>query len=113
MPEFKGLAVPGPTYMPFEVRQAMSIALEDHRAPDFPDFVLPLLADLKKVFQTTTGHVVVFPGSGTGGWESSISNTLSPGDLVLASVFGQFSHLWADLCRRQAAQDQGRSGLPE
>ncbi len=100
MSGFKGLAVPGPTNMPFRVRQAMDVALEDHRAPDFPQFTLPLLADLKKVFQTETGHVIVFPGSGTGGWESAIANTLSPGDTVLASIFGQFSLLWVDLCRR-------------
>ena len=100
MPGFKGLAVPGPTNMPFEVRQAMDIALEDHRAPDFPEFTKPLFEDLKKVFQTETGHVFVFPGSGTGGWESALANTLSPGDKVLASVFGQFSHLWVDMCQR-------------
>lgn len=100
MPGFKGLAVPGPTNMPFQIRQAMDVALEDHRAPDFPDFTLPLFADLKKIFQTHTGHVLIFPGSGTGGWESAIANTLSPGDKVLASVFGQFSHLWVDLCQR-------------
>jgi alanine-glyoxylate transaminase/serine-glyoxylate transaminase/serine-pyruvate transaminase len=100
MPGFKGLAVPGPSNMPFRVRQAMDVALEDHRAPDFPAFTLPLFADLKKIFQTTTGQVFIFPGSGTGGWESAIANTLSPGDRVLASVFGQFSLLWVDLCQR-------------
>ena len=47
MPGFKGLAVPGPTNMPFEIRQAMDVALEDHRAPDFPEFTLPLFADLR------------------------------------------------------------------
>ena len=100
MPGYKGLFVPGPTNMPFRVRQAMDVALEDHRAPDFPQFVQPLLADLKKIFQTRTGHVLVFPGSGTGGWESAIANTLSPNDKVLASVFGQFSLLWVNLCQR-------------
>ncbi len=100
MPGFKGLAVPGPSNMPFRIRQAMDVALEDHRAPDFPQFTLPLFADLKQVFKTTSGQVFVFPGSGTGGWESAIANTLSPGDKVLASVFGQFSLLWVDLCQR-------------
>ncbi|MFZ0844252.1 MAG: aminotransferase class V-fold PLP-dependent enzyme [Pseudolabrys sp.] len=100
MPGFKGLYVPGPSNLPFRVRQAMDVALEDHRAPDYPKFVLPLLADVKKIFRTETGHVIVFPGSGTGGWESAIANTLSPGDKVLASVFGQFSMLWVDLCQR-------------
>lgn len=104
MPGFKGLYVPGPTNMPFQIRQAMDVALEDHRAPDFPQFTLPLLADLKKIFQTKTGQVFLFPGSGTGGWESAIANTLSPNDKVLASVFGQFSLLWVDLCQRFGLQ---------
>jgi alanine-glyoxylate transaminase / serine-glyoxylate transaminase / serine-pyruvate transaminase len=100
MSGFNGLAVPGPTSMPFAIRQAMDVALEDHRAPDFPEFTLPLLADLKRIFRTTTGQVFVFPSTGTGGWEAAISNSLSPGDHVLASIFGQFSYLWVDLCRR-------------
>ena len=86
--------------MPFAIRQAMDVALEDHRSPDFPEFTLPLLADLKRIFRTTTGQIFIFPSSGTGGWEFAIANTLSPGDRVLASVFGQFSYLWVDLCRR-------------
>ena len=100
MPGFKGLAVPGPSNMPFRIRQAMDVALEDHRAPDFPQFTQPLFGDLKKVFQTKSGQVFLFPSSGTGGWELAVANTLSPGDKVLASVFGQFSLLWVDLCQR-------------
>src|SRR5262249_34382946 len=78
---------------------------DGHRArrssrADFPQFTLPLFADLKKIFQTERGQVFLFPGSGTGGWESAIANTLSPGDKVLASVFGQFSLLWVELCQR-------------
>ena len=95
---FKTLAVPGPTNMPFEVRRAMEVPLEDHRAPDFPEFTLPLLADLKTIFRTNSGCVFVFPGSGTGGWEAAISNTLSTGDRVLTASFGQFSSLWVDMC---------------
>jgi alanine-glyoxylate transaminase / serine-glyoxylate transaminase / serine-pyruvate transaminase len=100
MSGFHGLFIPGPTNLPFGVRQAMDVPLEDHRAPDFPAFTLPLFQDLKKVFKTERGQVFVFPSSGTGGWESAITNTLSPGDRVLIAVFGQFSHLWADLCAR-------------
>jgi alanine-glyoxylate transaminase/serine-glyoxylate transaminase/serine-pyruvate transaminase len=78
----------------------MDIGLEDQRAPDFPAFTLPLFRDLKRVFKTEKGQVFLFPGSGTGGWEAAVTNTLSPGDRVLIAVFGQFSHLWADLCSR-------------
>ena len=74
--------------------------MEDMRAPDFPKFTLPLFEDLKKVFKTEAGQVFVFPGSGTGGWEAALTNTLSPGDRVLAARIGQFSHLWIDMCKR-------------
>jgi len=103
---YPGLFIPGPTNIPEKVRQAMAIQLEDQRAPDFPEFTLPLFADLKRVFKTGNGQVFIFPGSGTAGWEAAIANTLSPGDKVLCSVFGQFSHLWADLCRRHALDVQ-------
>lgn len=96
----RGLFIPGPTNMPEEIRQALNLPMEDMRAPDFGDFTLPLFRDLKKIFKTTTGQVFIFPSSGTGGWEAAITNTLSPGDKVLASRFGQFSHLWVDLCQR-------------
>lgn len=96
---YKTLAVPGPTNMPYEVQRAMEVPLEDHRAPDFPNFTLPLFADLKTIFRTETGRVFVFPGSGTGGWEAAISNLLSAGDKVLTSSFGQFSTLWVKMCR--------------
>ena len=94
------LFIPGPTNMPNALRAAMDLPLEDMRAPDFPSFTLGLFRDLKRIFKTETGQIFLFPGSGTGGWEAAITNTLSPGDRVLASTFGQFSHLWVDLCQR-------------
>ena len=97
---YKTLAVPGPTNMPIEIRQAMDVALEDHRAPDFPEFTKPLLEDVKSIFRTTDGRVFLFPGSGTGGWEAAITNCLSPADTVLTSSFGQFSGLWVEMCGR-------------
>ena len=96
---YKTLAIPGPTNMPYEIQRAMEVPLEDHRAPDFPNFTLPLLADLKTIFRTESGRVFVYPGSGTGGWEAAISNLLSAGDKVLTSSFGQFSTLWVTMCR--------------
>ena len=94
------LAVPGPTNMPSRIASAMAVPLEDHCAPDMGDFILPLLADLKKVFRTHTGTVMLFPGSGTGGWEAALRNTMEAGDRVLGASFGQFSMLWMDMCRQ-------------
>ncbi|MGH1538907.1 MAG: aminotransferase class V-fold PLP-dependent enzyme [Arenicella sp.] len=100
----RNLFVPGPTNVPESVRKAIDIPMEDHRAPDLPEFVLPLFDDLKKIFKTEDGHVLLFPASGTAGWEAAITNTLNPGDKVLAARFGQFSHLWIDLCQRMGLE---------
>lgn len=92
--------IPGPTNMPDQLRWAMAIQTSDHRAPDFVDLLAPLLSDLKRVFKTETGEVITFPASGTGGWEASVTNTLSPGDKVLVARYGMFTHRWIDLCQR-------------
>ena len=99
------LFIPGPTNVPEPVRQAMNIPMEDMRAPDFGAFTKPLLADLKKVYRTETGTVFLYPSSGTGMWETAITNTLNVGDKVLMSRFGQFSLLWVDMAERLGLDD--------
>ena len=94
------LSIPGPTNVPEAIRKAIDVPMEDHRAPDFPALTLPLFADLKTIFKTEQGRPFLFAASGSGGWEAAISNTLSPGDAVLAGRYGHFSHLWIDLCER-------------
>jgi alanine-glyoxylate transaminase/serine-glyoxylate transaminase/serine-pyruvate transaminase len=98
------LFVPGPTNVPERVQRAMVVSMEDHRSSKFPDLTRAVLTDLKKVFKTEAGTPVIFPSTGTGGWEAALTNTLSPGDLVLASRFGQFSHLWIDMVTRLGFQ---------
>ncbi|SEO82286.1 L-aspartate--glyoxylate aminotransferase BhcA [Aquisalimonas asiatica] len=92
--------IPGPTNIPERLRKAMSVPTWDHRSPEFGRMFVPLLQDLKQPFGTTRGDVAVFTASGTGGWETAITNTLSPGDTVLAARYGMFSHRWIDLCER-------------
>lgn len=94
------LFVPGPTNVPDRVLRAMTVAMEDHRSPIFPELSRACLNGLKPVFKTVTGAPIIFPSSGTGCWEAALTNCLNPGDKVLTSRFGQFSHLWADMCTR-------------
>ena len=113
----KSLFVPGPTNVPDVIRKAIDVPMEDHRAPDLPEFILPLLNDVKKVFKTISGQVFIFPASGTGAWEAAVTNTLNPGDKVLAARFGQFSHLWIDMCERlglnvQVVECEWGTGVP-
>src|SRR5687768_13876050 len=77
------LFVPGPTNTPDRILRAMHRAMEDHRSSDFPGLAAPVLEDLKKIYKTASGQAFIFPASGTGAWEASLTNTLSPGDKVL------------------------------
>jgi len=95
-----GLFIPGPTNIPDCVRQALNVPMQDMRAPDFGELTLPIFSDLKKVFRTEEAEIFMFPGSGTAGWESCVSNLFSPGERVLMSSFGQFSMLWVDMAQR-------------
>lgn len=94
MPGRPFLQIPGPSIVPERVVRAMSQPLIDHRGPEFATLVREVLNGLELLFQTSKGHVLLFPGSGTGGWECCIVNTLSPGDKVLGCVNGHFSDLF-------------------
>jgi alanine-glyoxylate transaminase/serine-glyoxylate transaminase/serine-pyruvate transaminase len=94
------LFVPGPTNVPDRVLRAMAVPMEDHRSPVFPELTRACLNALKPVFKTATASPILFPSSGTGCWEAALTNCLNLGDKVLISRFGQFSHLWADMCAR-------------
>jgi alanine-glyoxylate transaminase/serine-glyoxylate transaminase/serine-pyruvate transaminase len=85
------LQIPGPSIVPERVVRAMSQSLIDHRGPAFALLLREIVTGLKQVFQTAAGHILLFPGSGTGAWESCIVNTLSPGDRVLGCANGYFS----------------------
>jgi alanine-glyoxylate transaminase / serine-glyoxylate transaminase / serine-pyruvate transaminase len=101
------LFIPGPTHVPERILRSLSGSMIDHRGPAFPAFSKALLSDLKKIYKTTSGQVFIFPSSGTGAWEATLLNTLSPGDKVLASSFGTFSYLWVDMCQRLGLKVEG------
>lgn len=94
------LCLPGPTNIPESVMQALSRNNEDHRSPAFPTLAKSVLADVKLLFGTETATAFIIPCTGTGAWESALTNTLSPGDKILAPRFGQFGALWIDLMTR-------------
>lgn len=92
--------IPGPTNIPEVIRKACDMPTVDHRSPAFARVFKPAVAGVKAVLGTRNGEVILFPSTGTGGWEAAITNTLSPGDTVLAARFGMFSHRWIDMCQR-------------
>ncbi|MEC3862156.1 aminotransferase class V-fold PLP-dependent enzyme [Mesobacterium sp. TK19101] len=92
--------IPGPTNIPDALRKACDMPTVDHRSPIFGDILHPAIAGVKKVMMADAAELFIFPSTGTGGWETAIANTLSPGDGVLAARSGMFSHKWIDMCNR-------------
>jgi len=96
--------IPGPTNIPEAIRKACDIPTMDHRSAAFPPIFEGAKAGVKQVLRLGDGEVVIFPATGTGGWEAAVANTLRPGDRVLAARHGMFSQKWIDLCQRHGLE---------
>src|SRR5258708_8805831 len=94
------LQIPGPTNVPDRILRAMDRPTIDHRGPEFSQLARECLEGMKSIFKMSTGHVFIYPSSGTGAWEAAIVNTLSTGDRVLMFETGQFAVLWRNLAER-------------
>ena len=98
------LQIPGPTNVPERVLRAMDRPVPDHRGPEMPSLVAEIRTGLRSVFKSEQGEPVIFAGSGTGAWEASIVNTLSPGERVLSFENGHFARLYAEAARQLGMQ---------
>ncbi len=98
--------IPGPTNMPEAIRQACYMPTIDHRSPTFGKILHPCLDGVRQVLKSESAHIFIFPSTGTGGWETTLTNTLSKGDRVLAARNGMFSHRWIDMCQRHGLDVQ-------
>jgi alanine-glyoxylate transaminase/serine-glyoxylate transaminase/serine-pyruvate transaminase len=94
------LQTPGPTNVPERVLHAMDRNPINHRGPEFGSLGRSIVGKLRTVFEAKAATIGIFPASGTGAWESALVNTLSPGDRILISRTGQFSHLWEQMALR-------------
>ncbi|GAA5071595.1 aminotransferase class V-fold PLP-dependent enzyme [Roseibacterium beibuensis] len=92
--------IPGPTNMPEALRRACDMPTLDHRSSLFADILQPARAGVQEIIRSDSAEIFIFPASGTGGWETAITNTLNPGDKVVAARNGMFSHRWIDMCQR-------------
>src|SRR5690606_22918391 len=92
--------LPGPSNVPERIREAIARPTIDHRGPDFPEYTREVLEGIAWVTGGTKSDVVMYPSSGTGGWEAALVNTLSPGDGVMMFETGQFGMEWARMAER-------------
>jgi len=109
--------IPGPTNIPETLRKACDMPTIDHRSPLFGQILHPARDGVREVLKSDSAEVFIFPSTGTGGWETALTNTLSAGDKVLAARNGMFSHRWIDMCQRhgldvQIVETTWGEGLP-
>ncbi|HWI66146.1 MAG TPA: aminotransferase class V-fold PLP-dependent enzyme, partial [Symbiobacteriaceae bacterium] len=112
------LQIPGPTNIPDRVIRAMAVPMINHRGPEFTRLLQDCISGLKEVCGTQ-GEILFFPASGSGGLESTIVNTLSPGEKILSVSQGVFSERVARIAEVHGVQverievEWGKSVDPE
>ena len=92
------LMTPGPTPVPPEVLLAQGQPIVYHRGPGFGNALREVTEGLKWVFETVN-DVVTFTCSGSGGMESAVVNSFSPGDRVLVVSVGNFGERFRAICQ--------------
>ncbi|HHV94347.1 MAG TPA: alanine--glyoxylate aminotransferase family protein [Firmicutes bacterium] len=97
------LYTPGPTPIPPQVAAAMSQPMIGHRGQDFAELHAQIVEKAKQVFQTGN-DLFVLTTSGTGGMETAVANTVSPGDRVLALITGNFGERFAKIASTYGAE---------
>lgn len=99
------LQIPGPSPVPDRILKAMAMPVLDHRGPNFQKLGHRVLSGIKTIFKTEQS-VIIYPASGTGAWEASLSNVMSPGDKVLMYETGHFAYLWRELAIKLGLQPE-------
>ena len=99
------LQIPGPTPVPDRILRAIDRPTIDHRGSEFQRLGKRVLEGLKPIFKTS-GHVFIYPSSGTGAWEAALVNTLSRGDKVLMYETGHFATLWKNMAVKFGLQPE-------
>jgi aspartate aminotransferase-like enzyme len=97
------LRIPGPTPVPPDILEAVAHPMVNHRGRDFAALISRVAERLKDFF-ATSNDVLMLSTSGTGGLESAVVNTLSPGDRVLSVSIGSFGERFAAIADTYGAE---------
>ena len=103
MTQTPNLRIPGPTPVPPDILEAVAHPMVNHRGREFAALIQRAAERLKDFF-LTKNDVLILSTSGTGGLESAVVNTLSPGDKVLAVSIGAFGERFAAIADTYGAQ---------
>src|SRR5438067_4992143 len=97
------LRIPGPTPLPESVVRAQSRPMIDHRGPEFAALLREVTEGAKRVFGTSN-ELLVLTCSGTGGMESAVANLVSPGDVAVVALCGNFGERWVNILKAYGAE---------
>ena len=97
------LRIPGPVPLPDDVLALAGSQMINHRGPEYADMLDRMSKNLKTVFMTQN-DVYFITSSGTGAMETSIVNTISPGDKVLSIIIGAFGERYAEIAEAYGAE---------
>jgi len=103
-PPTRLMLTPGPSCISPRVYRALATPLVGHVDPWFTEFMGGVQELLRRVFQTKNNITYPISASGTGGIETSVVNTLEPGDEAIVCVNGMFSARMADIAERTGAK---------
>jgi alanine-glyoxylate transaminase/serine-glyoxylate transaminase/serine-pyruvate transaminase len=95
---------PGPSMVHPRVLRSMNTPVVGHLDPNFLEILSDVKALLRFIFQTENELTLAVPGTGTSGMDAALSNTIEPGDAMLACISGYFGERLADMGRRYGAQ---------
>jgi aspartate aminotransferase-like enzyme len=95
----QNLRTPGPTPLPPAVREALGRDMINHRGAEFAAILRDCVDGLKWAYQVSGHDVIILTTSGTGGLESLVANTLSPGDTLLVASMGNFGERMGQIGR--------------
>jgi len=91
------LLTPGPTPVPPRVAARTAEPIIHHRTAEFGKVFDAIQEGMKYVYRTKN-DVLMIMGSGTAAMDSAVSNTCSPGDIVLVGSIGAFGERWVKIC---------------
>ena len=94
---------PGPSNAHPRVLAALSLRQVGHLDPRFLELMDEIQTLLRYAWQTDNPLTIAVSGTGSAAMETTLANTVEPGDVVLVGVKGYFGHRLVDMAGRYGA----------
>ena len=95
-PSYLKLFIPGPTHVPDEVMNSISVPQIGHRTPEFSELMESIVTRSKKLLYTSN-RIYLTSNPATGLWEMGAVNSVTRG--ILHANNGSFSSKWSTVSK--------------